>query len=557
MKPHQVLSVIGLGFCFIFNAKGAIRYVNVNSTNPVAPYLSWATAAKVIQDAVDAALTGDEVLVTNGIYRIGGRLIDNLTTNRVAVTNRLLLQSVKGPTVTAIVGYQVPNETNGDSAIRCVYLGRGAVLSGFTIRNGATATLFGTPDRSGGGITGFSSSSISNCVITGNSASEQGGGVYDVGIVINCVISNNCGGLGGAAAYCNLTDCTIVGNCATYSWGQGGGVFGCGLSNCIVKVNQADIVGGGAVSSTLTNCMLVSNSAGFWGGGTYDCILYRCTLIGNSANGGGGAGGGTLNDCVLRGNVAASIGGAGSGDNVPGTLNNCTLVGNSAGSEAGGAYNLTLKNCIVYHNLAPSNPDYTGTNLNYCCTPILPPAGIGNITSTPLFVNETQGNLRLQSNSPCINAGFNGFVNSATDEDGNPRISGPAVDIGAYEFQLSNLSPFRLWLQSFGLATDGSADYTDPDRDGMNNWQEWICGTIPTNNFSVLRMVSAVALPSGVRISWQSVSNRTYFVQRSTDVASPFSFLMIGNNIPGQSGTTGYTNANASGGPFFYRVGVE
>jgi hypothetical protein len=46
----------------------------------------------------------------------------------------------------------------------------------------------------------------------------------------------------------------------------------------------------------------------------------------------------------------------------------------------------------------------------------------------------------LQPNSPCINAGNNSYVTSATDLDGNPRISGGIVDIGAYEYQWPQLA---------------------------------------------------------------------------------------------------------------------
>src|SRR5262249_6647860 len=67
----------------------------------------------------------------------------------------------------------------------------------------------------------------------------------------------------------------------------------------------------------------------------------------------------------------------------------------------------------------------------------IPTNGIGNITNAPLFVSEPGGNLRLQADSPCINAGNNSFVVGTTDVDGNPRIAGGTVDIVAYELQWS------------------------------------------------------------------------------------------------------------------------
>src|SRR5262245_5282336 len=54
-------------------SQAATRYVNLNHLAPAPPYTSWATAATNIQDAVDAAVPGDEVVVTNGVYASGGR----------------------------------------------------------------------------------------------------------------------------------------------------------------------------------------------------------------------------------------------------------------------------------------------------------------------------------------------------------------------------------------------------------------------------------------------------------------------------------------------------
>src|SRR5437867_2104705 len=90
---------------------GAVHYVDMNSGGPVPPYLSWATAARVIQDAVDVSSAGDEVVVTNGSYATAGRTVYNSFSNRVAVNKPLNLRSVNGPQFTVIQGFQVPGVT--------------------------------------------------------------------------------------------------------------------------------------------------------------------------------------------------------------------------------------------------------------------------------------------------------------------------------------------------------------------------------------------------------------------------------------------------------------
>lgn len=196
MKSYCLLLTIVLLILSVFKVPAAVLYVDLNSTNPVPPYASWNTAATNIQDAIDASSVGDLILVTNGVYATGGRTVNGYAlTNRVTIDKAITVQSINGPTVTAIEGYQMPGTTNGNSAVRCVYMTNGAMLIGFTLTNGATRL---------------------DSINTDESHEASGGGIWcedTSAVVSNCVLSANTGdytyGLGGGAYFGTFYSCTF------------------------------------------------------------------------------------------------------------------------------------------------------------------------------------------------------------------------------------------------------------------------------------------------------------------------------------------------------------
>jgi len=519
-----------------------IYYVDLNSPSPTPPYTNWFTAATNIQDAIDVATNGGLVLVTNGVYATGGKPVSGSLTNRAAIDKWLTLRSVNGPADTVIQGYQLPGSTNGDGAVRCVYLADGALLAGFTIAGGATHIDGDATQTYGGGIWCESRLAVvSNCVVVGNSAHSAGGGVF-----------------GGT-----LTACSVISNRvpAESWWGNGGGAYGSTLSKSTLHGNFA-WYGGGANICDLDHCLISANWAWDVGGGADHCTLSRCTMVENIANGGGGTFGGTLNNCLVAKNLANWGGGT-----VSGSLENCSITGNSA-DEIGGAYCGLLNNCIVADNTAGSDPNYLFDGefpgmMNYCCSAPLPTNGIGNFTNTPGFVDFTNGNYHLQADSPCINAGNNAHVTGGVDLDGNARLSGGTVDVGGYEFSSPASVLSYAWAQQYSVPTDGSADYLDTDGDGMNTWAEWRADTVPTNAASALLVRSVIKGGKYNRtliVIWTSVPTRTYWLERSSDLGAVPPFQVIGTDIPGGEGSTIFSDdqrSSISMQPTFYRVGVQ
>jgi len=123
------------------------------------------------------------------------------------------------------------------------------------------------------------------------------------------------------------------------------------------------------------------------------------------------------------------------------------------------------------------------------------------------------------------------------------------------------LDPFHTWLASYGLPSNGSADYLDSDTDGRNNWQEYLAGTNPTNTGSVFKIISGRMISSTQFVlRWSSVSNRLYDVGRATNLATGSAFVPRpgGTNLAGTPPENTWTDSvSRASPPGFYRVSVH
>jgi len=380
-----------------------------------------------IQSAIDEANNSDHIEVWPGVH------YEAINLQGKAVT----LYSSDGPQATIINGNGAPHVVqcvNGEDA--------NTILDGFTITGGNAEGNW--PEDCGGGMyNDRSNPTVTNCIFTGNSASEAGGGMY------NHVYNEQNGGSP------TVTNCTFRSNSAAYGGGMSNDWYSC---------------------PAITNCLFSDNSATEFGGGLYNTnnsnpTLTNCTLSSNSAS--PGYGGGLCN---------ASL-------SYP-TLTNCILWGDEPDEIYN--YDASSSAIVTYSDVQGGWGDP--------CDP-----GNTNINEGPYFIDAAGGDLRLQvPDSPCLDAGNNNAVPLDTidldgdgdttesipfDLDGNERIVGQAVDMGAYESlnEFTNTEPTACIANNYfeaegphgaTITLDGScssdADSTPGTNDDIDefNWHE-------------------------------------------------------------------------------------
>ena len=362
-----------------------------------------------IQRAVNAAVEGDTVLLSDGLfYGEGNRdvLVEgkNLTIRSENGRDRCVIDCGRRGRAFAFVGPDVTSET---------------LLYGITIVRGNVAERPDGDDWGGGVVTRSGSlPTIEDCAFLSCSA-EAGGGLF----------------------YAENIALPVPGV----------------IRDCHFAFNFVDLTGGGLLTTNavVDRCTIVNNTARLRAGGisasartvVRDSLIAENQILQGSSNGGGVSI--FASDCALA---------------------NCTIVDNHGPISGGGVFvragtSPEISNCIVWGNSAVAFGDqifleqFSAPTINSCTVE----QGLGGIQSgdavapiitllsdeDPLFQNVGEQNYRLMPGSPSIDGGDPAFVADINEGDLDlfPRVAGALVDRGCLEFRaglaLSLVSPGR------------------------------------------------------------------------------------------------------------------
>ena len=482
--PRPLLKSVAAFFLLFPIAATAQKPINIPADKPT------------IQAGINAAATGDTVLVAPGTY------FENINFKGKAIT----VTSSAGPATTIIDG-------GGTVAAVSFVSGepRAAVLSNFTITHGAPPPT--NNGYVGGGVFIQSSQpTLLNNVITKNYCQN----VYSTGsapliqgnTISSSLTPQSCfvlytGGImlwgalqssNGSAANSPLVIGNTIENNTTGQSGDGGGDGGPGIAiwggsptiqNNIIRNNLTRSGSGGGINIvygdgiSIVQNLIYANTAGCGGGAigsemgslstTTYLLIANNTMVGNTGGNGGG-----YSDCRKTSEVWTAFynGGGPSIKFVNNIFDANATPALDCGYLQGGTFGPIdeAHQSLFDHNLLynSAGPFFAS---NCADTSHLH----GNLVADPQFVNLSANDFHLKATSPAIDAG-NGSVVQALkdlsnlsltrDFDGNPREldatakGTPTIDMGAYEFGgLADGSPTRVVLSSSAISGAAGSNF--------------------------------------------------------------------------------------------------
>ena len=163
--------------------------------------------------------------------------------------------------------------------------------------------------------------------------------------------------------------------------------------------------------------------------------------------------------------------------------------------------------------------------------------------------NWTQHTLTLPNPSTHYTIAFEGIANNGYGVclDDVEVIGYPEVITS-----VTNNTPLS-WLADYGLEPTDTGALSDTDHDGMQAWEEWVAGTIPTQFLSVLKVSNSWNAANGHILHWSSVTGRTYSISWSSNLLTEALASIVTNNTTGIYTDTIHT-VEQNG---FYRIGVQ
>lgn len=455
------------------------------------PYDTWPDAATNLHSAVNAAVDGTEIVVSNGLHLIDSELV---------VDKTLTLRSVNGPSHTMIrprIHYDH----------RCLVIDDpGVVVDGFELTYGGRSGA----GNYGGGIYFNADGLVRNCVVSWSQAVGGGGVYFDHAGRLEETVVEHCDSGRGAGAWLDeggmASNCTFRYNQAYWNnplLGDGGGAYvdDGHMVNCFIYENKALETGAGVVMLNTTNALLLN-----------------CTIVSNTHFGGAFPGGlWTFGPVVIRNTIIVSNG----IDNVivdvgPSTFDHCISDEFLTGSG-----NLVGEPQLI---AAPTAPYRIGAGS--------PCVDAGTATGAP--GRDHDG------------------IPRPLDGDGSMSVE---VDIGASEYAPPAQDSDGDGISDFDeVHVHGTNPLVeDTDGDGLEDNYELIAGSDPTDPDDAFMVDGASTAPGGggFVVAWDTLTGRLYTLRTTMSLVTTWSNVTGFVEVPGTGAAMAYTNNAPVDGQYF------